>query len=326
MADFALIAFPGAYQSSVAALVDSYQLARDRVEAAFSGVERVRMETALRVYSAEGRPAQPGSGGFLPTESSLPAERDHAFIWLPSFRIGSPAALHERLAGSTPLLGWLKDQAHRGATIGASGAGAAFLVAAGLTDGFSVPVARALRPLLRSRFPRQRLDERLGFADHGNILISNGFANDLALILRVFDRVLSPEVARWLASVTGLDREEEHVLAADQLVARAQVWIEQHFTQPIRIGDLAALLSTSLATLKRRFHKETGLSPKAYAQKLRMLAAIRMLEKTSRPIDQIAEQLGYSDGRLFRRMFKKHTGKSARQWRAETRSDARPTG
>lgn len=322
MADFALIALPGAYHSSVGSLLDSYYLARDRVEQVFSGVERVRMETALRIYSLDGGAIRMSHGGTLPVDGALPAETTHTFIWLPGFRIGSPAVLDQRLAASQTLIAWLKDQARRGAIIGASGAAAIYLIAAGLAEGVPVPVARALRPVMRARFPRQALEERLGVADHGSILMANGFGNDLALIVRVFERVLSPDVARWLASVTGLDREEEHKLAADQLVARAQLWIEQHYTRPIRMSDLAQILSTSLATLNRRFHKATGLSPKAYVQHLRLLAAFRMLEKTNRSIDQIAEQLGYSDGRLFRTMFRKNTGKSASQWRSEARGES----
>ena len=324
MADFALIALPGAYRTSTGALIDSYLLARDRVEQVFAGAERMRMETALKTYSVDGRPVRLSDGSEMPVDGGLPADKAHAFIWLPSFRIGGRAALDERLAGNAPLVAWLRDQAARGAVIGASGAAVAHLAVAGLVDGVPVPVARALRPILRSRFPRLPMEERLALADYGSVVMANGFANDLAAVLKVFERLLSPDVARWLASVTGLDREEEHALAADQLVARAQLWIEQHYTRPMKVSDLAALLSTSLATLNRRFHKATGLSPKAYVQRLRLLAAIRMLEKTNRPIDQIAEQVGYSDGRLFRAMFRASTGKTASQWRAEARAGDPP--
>ena len=37
--DFALVALPGAYSSSIGALVDSFLIARDRVEHVFAGEE-----------------------------------------------------------------------------------------------------------------------------------------------------------------------------------------------------------------------------------------------------------------------------------------------
>ena len=77
MADFALIALPGAYHSSVGSLLDSYYLARDRVEQVFSGVERVRMETALRIYSQDGGAIRMSHGGTLPVDGALPAETTH---------------------------------------------------------------------------------------------------------------------------------------------------------------------------------------------------------------------------------------------------------
>jgi len=157
-------------------------------------------------------------------------------------------------------------------------------------------------------------------AQGGTLLFSGGIGHDLALIVRVMERSLSPAIARWLVSVTGLDGEEGHLLADDQLVARAQVWIEQHFAGPLNLADLAANLSTSTATLNRRFHRVLGMPPKAYVQQLRLEAATRMLEKSDRPIDRIAEMLGFSDSRLFRAMFRQHTGMTASQWRAAHRA------
>ena len=86
-----------------------------------------------------------------------------------------------------------------------------------------------------------------------------------------------------------------------------------------KIADLAGFLSTSPATLNRRFHQALGLSPKAYVGQLRFQAAVRMLEKSTRSVDRIAQLVGYSDSRLFRAMFRQHAGVTATQWRAGLR-------
>lgn len=314
-ADFALIALPGAYHSSVGALTDSFMLARDRVEQLFAEPDHIRMETRLRILSGDGAPVPLSDGTLLPAHETFDAEGPFAFIWLPAFQANGQEALAERIAGARPLLEWLRHQAARGAILGASGAASTLLMAAGFTTGISVPAARALRPLIRTMFPRQPLEERFGLVDHGDLLIANGFANDLSLILRVMERTLSPDIARWLTSIMGLDNDEESLLAPDALVARAQLWIEQRFTAPINIAELADHLSTSSATLNRRFHKTLRMSPKAYVNQLRFRAAVRMLEKSARSIDMIAQLVGYSDSRLFRAMFRKQAGMTASQWR-----------
>lgn len=324
-ADFALVALPGAYHSSVGALTDSFLLARDRVEHLFSGPDRVPMETRLRVLSADGAPAPLSDGAMLPVDGAFDTREPFAFIWLPSFRAGGLKALENRIENSRPLLEWLRHQVGQGAILGASGAASLLLMAGGFTSTMPIPVARALRPLTRTLFPRQPLEERFGLVDHGDLLISNGFANDLDLILRVMERTLSPDIARWLGSIMGLNSEEENLLAPDPLVVRAQLWIEQHFTGPINMAELARHLSTSPATLNRRFHRALNMSPKAYVSQLRFQAAVRMLEKSTRSIDTIAQLVGYSDSRLFRAMFRKMAGITAREWREQARNRKNPS-
>lgn len=323
--DFALVALPGAYFSSMGALVDSFLIARDRVEHVFAGDDKVRMETRLRILAQEGQPQPLILGQPYPVDGTTGGEEPLAFIWLPAFRARGREQLEQRLADAKPLLHWLRYQSEHGAIIGASGAASTLLMAAGLTSDIAVPVARALQPLTRTLFPRQPFEERFGLVDHGHLLIANGVGNDLQLIIRVIERTLSPDIARWLSSIVGQDYEEKELLAPDPLVARAQLWIEQRFTGPINMADLASHLSTSPATLNRRFHKSLGASPKAYIGQLRFQAAVRMLEKSTRSIDRIAQLVGYSDSRLFRAMFQQRAGMTASEWRAANAPGIRDT-
>lgn len=321
MADFLLIALPGAYHSSVGALTDSYMLVRDHVEQMFSKGQSTRMDTDLRVLSTDGAPVMLGDGSLIQVTGAI-EDVPASFIWLPAFRAGGFDAMASRLASSRPLCEWLRRRASEGAIIGASGTAALLLMAAGLTTETKVPVARALRPMVTRFFPRQQLEERLSLVDSGNLLLAQGVANDLRLIVRVVERAISPAMSRWLTSVIGLDGVEEQPLATDALVARAQFWLEQHFTEAISIAALSAHLSTSQATLNRRFRKAMGMSPNAYVQKLRLEAAFAMLRKSERTVDQIAQLVGYSDARLFRSMFQRHTGMTATRWRSAARRRA----
>ena len=314
-ADFALVVLPGAWRASVGALTDLFLLARERVETVFTGTERMRMETRLRILSLDGAPVRLADGRLLPVDAALSEADRFAFVWLPAFRAEGERQTAERLAAARPLLAWLRLQHEAGAVVAASGAGVALPVAAGLTAGLAVPVARGALPLFRALFPRQKTEDRLAVLDTGGLLLASGLGADLGLIVRAMERLISPEIARWLSSAIGLEGEEAPPVVGDALVARAQLWIEQNFTRPISIADLAARLSTSTATLNRRFRKALGLAPKAYVQHMRLESAKRMLERTARPIDRIAEQVGYADSRQFRAMFRQQTGMTASAWR-----------
>lgn len=314
--NFALVALPGAYLSSVGVLIDSFLIARDRVEYVFSGEEKLHMETRLRILSQADGPVMMSDGSMLATDGAIgDVEEPLAFIWLAGFRAAGREPLTQRLADAAPLHRWLHRQMAQGAIVAASGAASFLLMAGGFTQEIAVPVARALQPLARTLFPRQPFEDRFAMVDHGQILIGNGMGSDLQLITRVMERTLSPDIARWLASIIGADYEEKELLAPDPMIARAQLWIEQRFTGPINMVALAQYLSTSPATLNRRFHKALGLSPKAYVGQLRFQAAVRMLDKSTRSVDRIAQLVGYSDSRLFRTMFRQHAGVTASEWR-----------
>lgn len=320
MPDFALIALDGAYHSSVGALGDAFLLARDRIRQVFAETGALQMETRLRLLSLDGGPVVMADGRTLAVDGPFDPTASYTFIWLPAFRAGGRTPLTGRLAQTAGLQAWLRDQATAGAIIGASGAAATLLMAAGLTTTLAVPVSRALQPLVRTLFPRQPFEDRLATVDHDRLLIAAGLSGDLDLIVRALGRTLSPEIARWVAAIIGLGGAEPALAATDPLAARAQLWIEQRFTGQIVLAELAAALSTSQATLNRRFHKATGLSPGGYVRRLRLDAACHMLEKSDRTIDRIAELVGYSDSRLFRTMFSRQTGMTATQWRAAARA------
>lgn len=322
MPDFALVALPGAYHSSVGALLDSFALARDRIEQVFSVTERTRMETRLRILSMDGGAATLDGGIVLRADGAIDGDDPYAFIWLPAFRVGGPEALAARIARTRPVQAWLRRQADRGALIGASGAAVTLLIAAGLTAGVAVPVAGALRPLVGALFPRQPIEERPGLTERGGLLLTSGLGYDLTLMVRAAERTLSPDIARWLSAVIGFDPVADAPAVADPLVTRAQLWLEQRYAGPIALSDMAAAVSTSQATLNRHFVAALGVSPNAYVQRLRFESACRMLEKTSRPIDRIAQLVGYSDSRLFRAMFRRHAGMTATAWRTVARQAA----
>ena len=320
MPDCALIAPAAAFHSSTGACLDAFMLVDTQVERLFRSHAAMRMETRLRLLSQDARPVTMADGRSLAVEGGLETSLSFDLVHIASFRVGSPAALAERIAASGAFLAWLRNQHERGAIISASGSAVFLLAEAGLLGALPAPMPRALIGLWRTRYPRLPIDDRRPVVDHGSIVMGSGLAADQALMVRLIERIISPEMARWLASVIGVDRVEHDRLPDDPLVANAQLWIEQHFTEDFRIGDLARTLSTSHQTLIRRFTRAIGMRPREYAQHLRIQAAQRMLRQTHRRIELIATLVGYADARSFREIFRERTGMSASAYRASART------
>jgi AraC-like DNA-binding protein len=88
-------------------------------------------------------------------------------------------------------------------------------------------------------------------------------------------------------------------------------------TQPLdahNADDLAALLHTSARTLHRQL-KEEGATLQALKDEVRRERAIDLLQRTRRPIKQIAAATGFQNEKSFIRAFKGWTGVAPGEWR-----------
>jgi len=101
----------------------------------------------------------------------------------------------------------------------------------------------------------------------------------------------------------------------DANISEAQEWMQEHYADNITIDAVAREAGISPRHFKRRFRKATGESPLGYLQNLRMEAAKRRLETTLDNVNEITFQIGYEDSSTFRRLFKRYTGISPREYR-----------
>ena len=78
--------------------------------------------------------------------------------------------------------------------------------------------------------------------------------------------------------------------------------------------DLAALLHTSARTLHRQL-KEEGATLQALKDEVRRERAMALLQRTNKPIKQIAEAAGFQNEKSFIRAFRGWTGVTPGEWR-----------
>ena len=84
-------------------------------------------------------------------------------------------------------------------------------------------------------------------------------------------------------------------------------------------GDIAHLMAMHRRTLSRRL-KGGGMGYRAIANEVRFEIARQLLEDTEVPLGQIAAALGYSEASAFTRAFRRWSGQTPSDWRADGHS------
>lgn len=84
-----------------------------------------------------------------------------------------------------------------------------------------------------------------------------------------------------------------------------------------RLDRAASLDDVGLTTRRMTdiFKQEYGVTPKEYADSLRMQTAKGMLTETREKVIDVAYQAGFSSLAAFNRFFKQHTGQTPTQYR-----------
>jgi transcriptional regulator GlxA family with amidase domain len=101
----------------------------------------------------------------------------------------------------------------------------------------------------------------------------------------------------------------------DETIREAQLYMEEHLSSMISIDQLAANFSTGRRNFDRRFIKATGHTPLDYLQRLKIEAAKKSFETSAQNISEVMYEVGYTDIKSFRELFKKITGLSPLEYR-----------
>lgn len=76
----------------------------------------------------------------------------------------------------------------------------------------------------------------------------------------------------------------------------------------VKLDDVCHAVGMSPRSLRRNFQKEMGISWEDYRLRLRMYAAVEQLDKTRKPIGEIAAYVGYASQPAFSRAFSAFMG------------------
>ena len=100
-------------------------------------------------------------------------------------------------------------------------------------------------------------------------------------------------------------------------------YLQDTYTQEFSLERVSAAAQVSKYHLERVFKKTTGLRLHNYMKMLRVERAKEVLARTSRPIADIALELGFADQSHFSNVFKQVTGLSPRGYRMAANSNSK---
>lgn len=91
--------------------------------------------------------------------------------------------------------------------------------------------------------------------------------------------------------------------------------VENSLSSPWTLEEMARSVHMSEAHLRRLCRREQGFGPSRQLANLRIKRASMLLKQTSKSVDTIASEVGYSDAFAFSTAFRRVTGFSPRQFR-----------
>jgi len=102
----------------------------------------------------------------------------------------------------------------------------------------------------------------------------------------------------------------------------AQEFIEKNYQDKITVEQLASRFALSRRNLERRFKKATANTVQEYIQRVKMEAAKKSFETSQKNINEIMYDVGYTDNKSFRSIFRKTTGLSPVEYKNKYNKEA----
>jgi transcriptional regulator GlxA family with amidase domain len=325
MPTIGIVAPDGAELGAVGAVLDMFERANRYTVRQYGAVDVVNNPSQVLVLTAHGRPCRMTGGRELRADAAWTDAPKVDLVYVAAYQADDENAVAAQIDHDGPLHVWLAAQREQGALLAASGPSVFHLAETGILDDHVATAPWWLERLFSRRYPRVTLDVPRIIADGDGFICTGTTKGEPALALRMAECVLSANVGSWLAKATLIDPYPDgpapwsvfspRVIRQDGLVGRAQHWLQQRFSQRVRMSELADYLRVSERTLERRFQRSLAMTPLGYLQLLRIEAAKHMLTRSSRRVERVALLVGYGDVPFFKQVFREHTGVSPREYR-----------
>lgn len=228
--------------------------------------------------------------------------------------------LNKALEANRDFIPWIVKHYKQGAEVASLCIGAFLLASTGLLNGKKCSTHWRSANEFRNMFPEVELvDDRIITEEQG--LYTSGGANSYwNLLLYLLEKYTSREMAITAAKIFAveIDRKSQSPFIMfngqkgheDEPVKKAQEFIENNVSDRISVEDLAMKFAIGKRHFERRFKKATNNTPVEYIQRVKVEAAKKRLETSNKNVNEVMYEVGYSDSKAFRTVFKRITGLS----------------
>lgn len=224
------------------------------------------------------------------------------------------------------LLDWLAKVATQCRRYGSVCSGAFLLGQAGLLDRRRVTTHWAVAEVLAARYPEASVEPDAICLFDGPLRTAAGVTAGLDLALALVEEDLGAEIARRVASQLVMffrrgggqmqfSRRGLSAPAGRSALQEVQRWVAAHPAQDHAVEKLAARAGMSPRHFARLFRTETGLTPAAYVENVRIEAVRRLLETDDIVLKQVASACGFLDADTLRRAFMRRVGTTPAEYR-----------
>jgi transcriptional regulator GlxA family with amidase domain len=225
------------------------------------------------------------------------------------------------------LAAWLAGLAPRVPRIVGLCTGSFVLAEAGLLDGRRATTHWEHCEELARRYPGVDVQPDPIYVRDRGVLTSAGATAGLDLALALVEEDLGRRVALAVAQhmVFFLQRPGGQAQFSAQLSAQLasreplrelQTWILEHPHADLSIEALARRVHMSPRTFFRAFQRETGVTPGRFVERVRVEAARRLLEESSRGVSDVATRCGFGSAETMRVAFRRTLGVSPNGYRS----------
>ena len=224
------------------------------------------------------------------------------------------------------LVPWIVEQYNKGAEVASLCVGAFLLADTGLLNGKKCSTHWLFSNEFRRMFPEVELVDGRIVTEDGRIYSSGG-ANSywnllLHLVEKYTDRATAILAAKFFAIDIGRNSQSPFAIFqgqkahADAEIKQVQLHIEENFAEKFTIDELAEMVALGRRSFERRFKAATNNTVIEYIQRVKVEAAKRSFEISRKNINEVMYDVGYSDTKAFRDVFKKVTGLTPGDYRS----------
>lgn len=223
------------------------------------------------------------------------------------------------------LIPWMQKHYENGAEIASLCVGAFLLASSGLLNGKKCSTHWGFQNQFKSMFPEVEVVEGNIVIEESRLYSSGGALSYWNLLLYLVEKYTDRQTA-ILASkyfAVDIDRQSQAAFAMfdgqknhnDEAIKIAQDFIDKNVQEKILIDDLAQLVNVGRRSFERRFKAATNNSVLEYINRVKVEFAKRNFELNRKNINEVMYNVGYTDTKAFRTIFKKITGLTPIEYR-----------